>query len=141
MIWNLFQGHKSKTVTDEQIADVIAGMLELQLFMAGDKGIESEAGGPKPKAIGYVSGFVNAVLRTKGWGEATVPAVTYQVLRRLWPGKELEYIVFLVEHLELSDPLVVEGFMHGDHQYLDTLNPENSDNVPMGLGRYIVTET
>ncbi len=117
MIWNPF---RRKTLSDAQKADfaeAIAGLLSIQLVMVGDKTIESEAGGPKPKAIGYVYGFVDAVLRTKGWDmvdlDIGIP-VTFHVLRRLWPGKEQEYLTFLVEHLK--DPNVLVGCLHGGQQ-------------------------
>jgi hypothetical protein len=141
MIWNPL---RRKTLSDAQkddLAAAIAGMLEIQLLTVGDKTIDSEAGGPKPKAIGYVYGFVDAVLRTKGWDMADlnigVPVV-FHILRRLWPGREQEYLSFLVEHL--SDPNVLVGCQHGGQQYLDMLKAERSDKVPMGLALYIVNE-
>jgi hypothetical protein len=144
MIWNPFGQRKRKIMSDEQknaFVDTIAQMLEIQLFMVGEKTMESETGGPKPKAIGYVYGFVDAVLRTRGWDMADsdigIP-ITFQVVRRLWAGKEREYMDFLVEHL--TDPVVVTGSMHGGQQYIDSSKAENSDNVPMGLARYILSE-
>lgn len=142
MIWNPFRS--KKTLSDAQKADfakAIAELLSVQLLMVGDKTIESEAGGPKPKAIGYVYGFVDAVLRTKGWDMADLDIgipVTFHVLRRLWPGKEQEYLTFLVEHLK--DPHVQVGCLHGGQQCLDMLKAESSEKVPMGLARNILTE-
>jgi hypothetical protein len=116
-------------------------MLKLQPVAVGEKTIESEAGGPKPKAIGYVYGFIDAVLRTKGWDMADlnigVP-IMYHVLRQLWPGRDREFLTFLIEHM--SDPSVLAGCLHGGQQYLDSLKSDNSQKVPMGLGLYIVTE-
>ncbi len=42
-------------------------MLEIQLTTVGDKTMDSEAGGPKRKAIGYVYGYIDAILRTRRW--------------------------------------------------------------------------
>jgi hypothetical protein len=141
VIWNPF---RRKTLSDAQksaFADAIAEMLKLQLFAVGDKPIDSKAGGPKPKAIGYVYGCVDAVLRTKGWDVADLNVgvpIIYHVLRQLWPGREQEFLTYLIEHM--SDPNVAAGCMHGGEQYLDSLKPENSGKVPMGLGLYIVSE-
>ena len=135
---------KRPTMSDEQksvYADMIGDLLELQLVVVGDSKMDSQAGGPKPKAIGYVYGYVDAVLRTKGLDMADSeigPPITFQVVRRLWPGKEREYFDFLAEHL--SDPVVGGGMMHGGQQYIDSLKAENSENAKMGLARYILTE-
>jgi hypothetical protein len=143
MIWNPFSGRKS--LTDEQktaMAEKIAELLKVQLLVVSEKEMDSRAGGPKPRAIGYLYGYVDAVLRTKGWDMADIEIgvpVTFQVIRRLWPGKEREYMDFLVAHL--SDQFVAAGMMHGGQQYLDSLKPENSGNAPMGLARYILTDT
>ncbi len=144
MIWYPFGRRKRKTMTDKEkiaFADMIAKLLKLQLAVVGDTTMDSQAGGPKRKAIGYVYGCVDAVLRTKGWDMAYSeigPPITFQVIRRLWPGKEREYFEFLVDHL--SDLGIVAGMMHGGQQYIDFLKPENSENAPMGLARYILTE-
>ena len=121
MIWNLFGRRKREAMSDEQksaFADMIADLLKIQLIMVGDKTMDSQDGGPKPKAIGYVYGYVDAVLRAKGWdmadNEIGIP-ITFQVIRRLWPGKEREYTDFLAEHL--SDPTVSAACMHGGQQH------------------------
>ena len=138
---------KRETLRDEEksaFADAIAKLLQIQLVMTAGHTMDFEAGGPKPKpkAIGYVYGYVDAVLRTKGWDMAESeigPPITFQVIHRLWPGKEREYFDFLAEHL--SDPVVGAGMLHGGQQYLDSLKPENSENVQMGLARYVLTES
>jgi hypothetical protein len=106
LIWNL---RKPKTLNDDEkiaFAETIAGMLGLQLMIVAEGNtIESETGGPKPKAIGYVYGFVNAVLHSRGWSMADMeigPPITFHVIRRLWPGKESEYFDFLAEHLSVE---------------------------------------
>jgi hypothetical protein len=141
MIRNPFRRKTLSDVQKDAFAEAIAEMLKIQLIAVGEKTIDSDAGGPKPKAIGYVYGYVDAVLRTKGWDmadtEIGIP-ITFHVLRRLWPGKEREYTDFLAEHL--SDPVVAAGCMHGGQQYVDSLKAENSGNVQMGLARYILTE-
>lgn len=49
-----------------QFANAIADMLELQKIVAGDASIEDENGRPKRKALGYVYGYVDAALRSRG---------------------------------------------------------------------------
>lgn len=144
MAWNPFGQRKPKAVSDEQkiaFADMIAEMLQIQLIMVGEKAMDSRAGGPKPGAMGYLYGYVDAVLRSRGLDmrdpELGIP-ITFQVIRRLWPGKEREYTDFLAGHL--SDPIVCAGIMHGGQQYTDWFKSENSDDVPMGLARYIIAE-
>ncbi len=67
------------------------------------------------------------------------PPIMFQVIRRLWPGKEREYFDFLADHL--TDPIVAEVMMHGGQQYTDSLKPEPDRIQPMGLARYILHET
>ncbi len=67
------------------------------------------------------------------------PPITFQVIRRLWPGKEREYYDFLADHL--TDPIVSAGMMHGGKQYSDSLKPEPHRIHPMGLAGYILHET
>lgn len=143
MIWNPFGRQPRDKMTDEQklaFADRIAEMLKAQLVIVGDKSIQSQAGEPKRKAIGYVYGYIDAVLRTKGWDMADshvgVP-ITFQVIRRLWPGKEAEYTAFLADRLQ--DPLVVAGMMHGGQQYIDFSKPSHA-GAPVGLARFILEE-
>ena len=101
---------------------------------------QSQQGGPKRKAIGYVYGYIDGVLRTKGWDMADtqlgVP-ITYQVIRRLWPGKEAEYTSFLADRLQ--DPQVVIGMMLGGQQYIEYSKP-GAASAPMGLARFIIEE-
>ena len=123
------------------MVDAIAALLALKMIIVSDRSMDSQAGGPKPQAIGYVYGHVDAVLRTKGLDMATTgigPQITFQVIRRLWPGKEAAYFGFLMQNL--SNPLVLSGMMHGGQQYLDSLKPQNSGIVPMGLARYMLAE-
>ncbi len=113
-------GAGPESMNDDQkidFAETIAGLLRAQLILVGDRSMDSQAGGPKPRAIGYLYGFVDAVLRSKGWNmadsEIGIP-ITFQVIRRLWPGKEREYMDFLADHL--SDPVVVAASMQAKHK-------------------------
>ena len=49
-----------------QFIEAVAGMLQLQLATVTCYSIESADGSLKPKAIGYVYGFIDAALRTIG---------------------------------------------------------------------------
>jgi hypothetical protein len=124
-------------------AKTIAEMLQVQLMMTPDHcTIASEVGGPKPKAIGYVYGYVDAALRSKGWnmGDMEIgPPITYHVVRQLWPGNESEYSDFLADHL--SNLVVNAGILRGGQEYTDWLEKnEYSKGVPTGLAQYILTE-
>jgi hypothetical protein len=105
VIWNPFGRKPKSAMTDEQkfaLANSISELLKLQLMVVDNNSIQSPAGGPKRKAIGYVYGYIDAVLRTKGWDMADTDVgvpITYQVIRRLWPGKEAEYMSFLAEKI------------------------------------------
>src|SRR5271165_7525611 len=131
MIWNPFRHRKHETLNDDQkidFAKTISELLEVQLMMLPDRGtIESEAGGPKPKAIGYVYGYVDAALRSRGWNMRDMeigPPITFHVIRRLWPGKESEYFDFLAEHL--SELVVNAGILRGGQEFTDWLKNEHS---------------
>jgi hypothetical protein len=64
--------------------------------------------------------------------------ITFHVIRHLWPDKESDYLDFLAANLH--DPAVGSGRMTGGQQYLDSLKPDRT-GMPMGLARYILTET
>ena len=83
-----------------RFADVIARQLEIQLELTGGVPINDGAGYPKRKAIGYVYGYVDAALRSIGkdmYDTSIGVPVTFQVIRKLWPGRETEYMGFLVQ--------------------------------------------
>ena len=144
MIWNLFSRREPQTLSDDQKADfakTIAGMLELQLMIIPDNtAIETETGRPKSKSIGYVYGFVDAVLRSKGYdmsdSEVGSP-ITFHVLRTMWPGREADYYEFLVDNL--YDNAVNAGMLRGGQQYTDWVKGLMS-GVPTGLAQLILSE-
>jgi hypothetical protein len=145
MIWNPFRRRKRATLNEDQkieFAETISGMLALQLMLVPDGTIESKAGGPKPKAIGYVYGYVDAALRSRGWDMRDMevgPPITFHVLRGLWPGKESEYFDFLAGHL--SDLVVNAGILRGGQGFTDYwLRKGDPEGVPTGLAQYILSE-
>jgi hypothetical protein len=143
-----------------QFVDLIARLLEPQKILAGDPSIEwatdpglnaikqeallqfgmggasieDEHGHPKRKALGYVYGFIDAALRTKGLNMADMSIgvpITYQVIRKLWPEKVDVYMDFLIKNITNSDALMTVGVMSGGQQYLEWHKPGNT-RVPMG---------
>jgi hypothetical protein len=121
------------------IAKAVAEMLGFQLRMAADKPIVDEHGRPRRKALGYVYGYTDAVLRTRGHDMADVAIgvpVTFQVIRRLWPNHVNECMDYLAKNIA-SDPLMMAGAMHGGQQYLD-YRKTDVKGVPMGLARFLI---
>jgi hypothetical protein len=83
-------------------------MLELQMTVAAGKSIEGDQGRLKRKALGYVYGYIDAALRTKGHDMADMSIgvpITFQVIRRLWPDHVNECMDFLAKNLQ-SDALM-----------------------------------
>jgi hypothetical protein len=140
MFRNLFKRRKRfDDAAKMEFATNLAEMLKLQLLVTGKATIEDQWGRPKRKAIGYVYGFVDAALRTVGQDmadmEIGVP-VTFQVIRRLWPDRAIEYMDFLAKNVR-TDALINIGLMQGGQQYLDYRKPDRP-GVPMGLARFII---
>ena len=99
-----------KPMDDEQKASTarkLAMLLEAQLSLSGYKVPDSKNGGPKPRVLGYIYGYIDAALRTDGWETdiAIGIPIAFQVFRHLWPDKEREYVEFLTDHFD--DPVVV----------------------------------
>ena len=76
------------------------------------------------RALGYIYGFIDAALRTIGQDMADnavgIP-ITFQVLRRLFPGSEHEYLEFLKENIG-KDATIMAAVMYGGQQYIDFNN-------------------
>jgi hypothetical protein len=86
----------------------------------------------KRKALGYVYGYIDAALRTKGHDMADMSIgvpITFQVIRRLWPDHVNECMDFLAKNLR-SDALMSAGIMHGGQQFLDYSKP-GASGAPM----------
>lgn len=122
-----------------QFATTIAEMLQLQMIMAAGKSIEDERGHLKRKALGYVYGYIDAALRTRGQDMADMSIgvpITFQVIRRLWPDHVNKCMDFLAKNLK-SDALMNAGIMHGGQQFLDYSKP-GSSGAAMGLARFMI---
>ncbi len=78
----------------EQFVVAVSLILEAQLAAAGTSEISEPL---ELRALGYIYGFIDAARRTIGQDMADnsvgVP-ITFQVLRRLFPGSEHEYLPF-----------------------------------------------
>jgi hypothetical protein len=137
---NLF-GHKTSfdDAAKSEFASRIAEMLEIQKLMAGGASFEDANGNPKRRALGYVYGYIDAALRTIGQDMADMSIgvpITFQVIRKLWPDRVNEYMLFLSKSLR-SDNLVHVGMMHGGQQYLDFSRADNR-GAPTGLARFMI---
>lgn len=121
-----------------RFAETITELLALQLVASGDKGIENAQGTINRKAIGYIYGFIDGALRTIGqdMSDASVGIpITFQIFRRLFPGRESSYVQYLSQHMG-TDQMVTLGAMHGGQQYVDFNN--NKLAAPMGLARAVL---
>jgi hypothetical protein len=142
MLGNLFR--KKNDFDDAmklEFATTIATGLKIQTFMAGKGSIEDEQGRPKPKVLGYVYGFTDAVLRVKGRDMTDMsvgPPVTYHVLRQLWPEHANKYMEFIFENLT-TNSLMHVGIMHGGQQFLDFVNGKLK--APMGLALFLLEQS
>ena len=138
----LFEFFKKRSEFDDQkkevFVDAVSTMLELQLVAVGNRSIEDGAGNPNRNAMGYVYGFIDAALRTIGqdMGNKSVGMpITFQVLRRVFPGCEELYLQYLTERMG-TDEQVMIGAMTGGQQYIDYVKGKLA--APMGLARYIL---
>lgn len=121
--------------------EALATILEIQKACAGSHPIEDPRGKINHKALGYIYGFVDSALTAIGQDMSNaaigVP-ITYQVLRRLFPGHEERYTQFLVETMG-KDEEVTLGATKGGQQYIDFVAKQRSDGgVAMGLARYLI---
>ena len=139
----MFFRKKKQLFDDEQkrkFADAIAGMLETQLTATGKRlSIEDSAGHLNRKAIGYIRGYTCCALRSKGLedGDPSISVrIIFHILRRLFPGREADYMKFLIDHQR--DELVLFGDVAGGQQFADFLKPERQEHMPMGLAIFIV---
>lgn len=93
-----------------EFVEAVASMLEIQKIVAGNHRIESEGGRLNHKAIGYVYGFIDAALRTIGQDMSNAAVgipITYQVLRRLFPGCEDRYVQFLADQMGKNEAVTL----------------------------------
>jgi hypothetical protein len=123
----------------QEFVDAISTMFKVQLVVVGDS-IDDQAGNINPKALGYIYGFIDAALRTIGqdMGDESIGIpMTFQVLRQVFPGREEEYLGYLIEHMG-HDQIVTAAAAVGGQQYLDFNNGKLA--APMGLARYVLDE-
>ena len=119
----------------QQFIAAIALMLEAQLAAAGTNKIAENL---ELRALGYIYGFIDAALRTIGQDMADVSIgipITFQVLRRLFPGEEHEYLAFVRENIR-RDAVMMSAVMYGGQQYIDFNNGKLKG--PMGLARTLL---
>ena len=140
MIWR----SQRKTMSERQkiaVAYGIADLLATQISaLNGKSGIESKNGGPKPKALGYVYGYVSAALAAKDlkmWDPKIGVPITFHVVRRLWPGKEHEYMRFLAYHQR--DSLVLSATLQGGQEYVD-FSKQQAAGAAQGLALFMSAE-
>lgn len=120
----------------EQFIAAVSVVLEAQLAAAGTAEISEDL---ELRALGYVYGFIDAALRTIGQDMADnavgIP-VTFQILRRLFPGTEHEYLEFLKENIG-KDATMMAAVMYGGQQYIDFNNGKLG--APMGLAKTLIS--
>jgi hypothetical protein len=146
MVSNLFGRFKKPKPLDDQaksgLAEAYALQLAVQKEVAGQASrIHDATGQLKPRPLGYIYGYIDAALRTKGLEMADTSVgvpITYQVLRRLWPQHAYECMQLLVDNIA-TDQVIVAAMMHGGQQCLDYRKP-GAVGVPMGLAEFLIED-
>ncbi len=126
--------------SNEQFADAIANILRLQMIPTAGSSVESANGIVNGKAMGYIYGFIDAALRNAGqdMSDASVGIpITFQILRRVFPGKEEQYLAYLLDHVPM-DKAVMLGVMCGGRECLDWMAGKR--DCTRGLATYILKE-
>jgi len=138
-LFGLFR--KRRTFDDqkqEQFVAAISIILQVQLTTVANHGVEDDLGNINPKALGYIYGFIDGALRTIGQdmsNESIGIPITFHVLKRVFPGREENYLAYVIERV-WHDRNVTMAAMTGGQQYLDFNNGKLA--APMGLARYIL---
>jgi len=118
-----------------KLVESVAKMLEMQRTVSGNKPIVNSAGRPNRKAMGYIYGFVDAALDSIGQDISDIsigmPTV-FGVFCYLYPGKELEYTDYLLDHVG-KDETVMTGVASGGQQYTDLISGRKSSPMQFGL--------
>jgi hypothetical protein len=119
----------------DEFVSAVSHMLEVQLAAAGTSKISESL---ELRALGYIYGFVDAALRTIGEDMADnavgIP-VTFQILRKLFPGSEQDYLEFLKGNVGKNAGMM-SAVMYGGQQYIDFNNGKLA--APMGLARTLI---
>jgi hypothetical protein len=141
----MFKFFRKQNVFDDKkkqiFVDAISEMLEVQLVVAGNCGIEDAQGNINRKAIGYIYGFIDAALSTIGQDMSDISLgipITFHVLKRLFPDRGEKYLQFLQDKIR-TDKVVLFGSLTGGQQYIDYARSKLS--APMGLARFIIEGT
>jgi hypothetical protein len=135
--------NKRKTLDDAAklaLAEDIAVQLIIQTKTAGPRAsIDDGDGRPKRRPLGYVYGYIEAALRTKGHNVADTSIgapITYHVLRRLWPDRVNDCMRLLFNNLS-TDQQMIAAIRYGGKQCLDYGRQGVSD-VPTGLAHLLI---
>jgi hypothetical protein len=121
----------------DTFVDSVAIMLKAQVAASGRTSVDHADGTLNPRALGYIYGFVDAALRTIGQDMADIAIgmpITFQILRRLFPGDEQRYLDFV--RSSLPNDTDMTGILQGGQQYLDFNRGQLA--VPMGLARIVL---
>jgi hypothetical protein len=123
-----------------RLSGLIADLLTVQLLILPNPTIEDAGGKVNMKALGYIYGYIDACLQTKGYdmadGHIGVP-VTFHVLHKLFPKHSPDrYVRLLMDNM--NDQNVALGMTTGGQQYFDFRKPGREGDVAMGLARLIM---
>ena len=98
--------------------------------------IETTKGRINRKAMGYIYGFIDCALQSRGQDITDISLglpILYHVMRKLFPGHEQGYVDFLMNNMD--DEIMVLGMIAGGQQYSDFLR---AGEAPWGLSRFII---
>jgi hypothetical protein len=126
------------------ISKALADMLALQMMFSVTgpvevTKIETKKGRVNRKALGYIYGFIDCALQSRGEDIADVSVgvpIVFHVLQTLFPGHERAYVEFLLSHMD--DEVMMLGMMTGGQQYADFIVKPGAKGAPMGFARLLL---
>lgn len=111
------------------------------MVLAPNTTLENPDGRINSRAIGYVYGFIDAGLTAIGQdmtdSSISVP-ITFMVMRKVFPGREDEYVDYLIKTIGHDDSVML-GAMKGGQQFVDFSNGKL--RAPMGLARFLIQDS
>ena len=137
-IFDIFRHKRFDDARRGKFVDMVSGILEVQVTVSGRNEISTLATEEGAMALGYVYGFVDAALRAAGQDMSDMSVgvpITFQVLRRGFPGDEEKCVEYLAENIGKNQRLM-RGMMVGGQQYLDFMSGKL--RAPMDLARYLI---
>ena len=110
------------------IYNMTSHVIGAQFTISGGRSIEDSSGNYNKRALGYIYGFIDAALQSRGltidheYGIAALVGIYNQ----LWPGKGSDYCKYVIDNIPEAE--LVGGIAYGGQEFCDWQN----DNRPPG---------